>query len=128
MTEASAGSVPPTPFGEWIKATAGTRSLREVARDGGMSLAKLRYYYEDRFNPARGVPLNVLQEIAQGLRVPLPMVADALLRAQGQAEPSGLSARQRSVLAAMQDLTARDQQAVTDLVLRLCEHLAGRPT
>lgn len=121
------GPAPPTPFGEWIKQTAGTRSLRDVAREGGMTLAKFRYYYEDRYNPARGVPLDVLQEIAQGLRVPLPVVHDAVRRAQGQLDPSGMSARQRSVLAAMADLSARDQQAVADLVLRLCEHLAGAP-
>lgn len=103
------------------------RSVREVARTGGIAESTLAYYYGNRWPAIRLPAPEVMQAIADGLRVPLARVQkaclDSLQDGKGREIPdipeTALTTPQAMVLTVMDGMTIAQQEVIYDVVLRL---------
>lgn len=122
-----------TPLGQLIEEARLDRSIREVARASGLPASTLQYYAGPRWPAVRLPSPEVMQAIADGLRIPLVKVQQAALESlrQGQGSMPGngktpmsqaldsLTTAQTLVLTAMEGLPPETQDAIADLVLRM---------
>jgi transcriptional regulator with XRE-family HTH domain len=110
-------------LGQYVEQEKGSKSLAQVARDGGISDVQLGRWL--RNDMTRLPPTEILQAIASGLGRPLAAVQRYALLAAGQEPPvSSLNTEQLAVVAAMAGVDASWQRAVMDVVLRMLEEVA----
>lgn len=119
-----------TPLGQLIEEARLDRSIREVARASGLPASTLQYYAGPRWPAVRLPSPEVMQAIADGLRIPLVKVQQAALeslrQSQGTMPGNGtgqamasLTTAQTLVLTAMEGMPDETQDAIADLVLRM---------
>lgn len=119
-----------TPLGELIRDQANEQgmSMRAVARRSGLDIERLRFYtVTGRWKATTWPRPEVLQAIADGLRIPLADVQRAAEASVGSAPrpPTNLSVDQEAVLAAMDDLPTVAQRLISDIVRRIADEFDG---
>lgn len=127
-------AVPDTPLGRFILETADRKglSIRQVALRGKMDASRLRYYTRttgNRWSGRSPLPQQLVQQIADGLDVPMYRVMEQVLASTGtDLGPGSINAEQQIVVNAMSQLDRGAQRVVADVVMTLHAEFIHRPS